>query len=905
MRENVGGFKYFVGINSLDQIATRDDRVCVLNILGGESSDVTPVGHVWSGGNVVCGTSPGRRGQVLETEAGPIPVYNNVREAIEAGHKFNCGVVYLPPTAADDGVVELIRVNPHLEKIFIPTEKMSVHDAREIRALAQARGIDVFGGNSLGVADSWSQVRIGGALGGDNPSDTLRKGSIAILSNSGGFTTTIAQYLRMAGWGTTTLVSSGKDVYIHYAAPEFAFAFGNDSRSKAAVLYAEPGGYYELDSDFTKPVVACVVGRWKSKLTRAVGHAGAMAGGGDDAKAKERWFMEKFGVDSLFTLENPVFSKKGAVVTNIADIPAALTAVMQANGVKPDFEPEGTTELKPWFGSNMGVALPAEIDLAVVKAIEPYAQQITQIDKQLGAIFSRETMKDASAVSQMDAKTQVTRLNGLSMLDAAQAPLEGNLGLALLKETGGENDRKLVSVAVGAYLNLHGTATLAAAQQSRDNGNAPNAVIAAALAVLGPRNFERAQSNARALSQAFAAAGLTNALDDKFDFAGAAKKAGSDTTALAAELTGDKPDPLAQAMLDGLKARGAHSAFIAYLRSVGGNPTRDAVLAAISCTLAWGPLVRKRISLLTVGCLPTWIQMFGAIIGASVDASRHEAGRFCGLDQADILGKRSVTEVAYRALLDQAPTDSDLFGFQTLIGLLLSNGPGTISAQGAKGAVSADGPEQPDRVQLNKALIGFLTHSGYAHGGNGYEGIAFLIEQFTDSGLVDPGAAEPGVDVAAIAKRAVENYAAYKAAKKESGSLDVAKLPGVNHPVFKNKAINHDPRERFIAELMSKRGERNVFHDFYRALVQGLFDNGVSRNVYCVNIDAVIAALLLKIVWSSYREQKVDGSKLETAAFTLFLYARMLGCAAEIDDHLNRGRNMDTRTPASQCRFIA
>ena len=26
---------------------------------------------------------------------------------------------------------------------------------------------------------------------------------------------------------------------------------------------------------------------------------------------------------------------------------------------------------------------------------------------------------------------------------------------------------------------------------------------------------------------------------------------------------------------------------------------------------------------------------------------------------------------------------------------------------------------------------------------------------------------------------------------------------------------------------------------------------------------------------------------------------------AEIDDHLNRGRNMDTRAPASSCRFVA
>jgi succinyl-CoA synthetase alpha subunit len=477
MKQSIGNFKYHVGIRSLAEIATREDRVCVLNILGGESSEVTPVGHAWSGGNVVFGTSPGRRGQVLATPAGDIPVYNNVREGLEAGHQFNCGVVYLPPSAADDGVVELIRVNPGLEKIFIPTEKMSVHDAREIRALAQQRGIDIFGGNSLGVADSWNQVRIG---------DTLKKGSIAILSNSGGFTTTIAQYLRMAGWGTTTLVSSGKDVYIHYAAPEFAFALGNDARSKAAVLYCEPGGYYELDAEYTKPVVACVVGRWKARLTRAVGHAGAMAGGGDDALAKERWFMDKFGVDALFTPERPACSSKGAVVTNIAHIPAALTAVMAANGVKPDFAPEGSMELKPWFGSNAGIVLPRDIDLPVVAALGPYDRQIKSLDSQVGAVFAREALKDASGVSQMDAKTQVTRVNGVSVLDSAQYPLEANVSLVLLKEPGGENDRKLVSAAVGAFVNLHGQTTLAAAQAAREAGNAPNAVLAAAVALLGP-----------------------------------------------------------------------------------------------------------------------------------------------------------------------------------------------------------------------------------------------------------------------------------------------------------------------------------------------------------------------------------------------------------------------------------
>src|SRR2546427_4321472 len=395
-KQGINDFKYFVGISSLAQIATRDDRVCVLNILGGESSDVTPVSHAYSGGNVVFGTAPGKGGQTLATPHGDIPVYNNVREGMQAGHRFNCGVVYLPPSAARDGVAELIRVNSELKKIFIITEKIAVHDAREIRAMGQQAGVDIFGANGLGVADAWNRVRIGGALGGGAPGDTPRPGSIAIFSNSRGFSTTIAQYLPMSGWGTTTVISSGKDVYIHYAAPEFAFALANDARSKAAVLYCEPGGYYELDAHFTKPLVACVVGRWKSKLTRAVGHAGAMSGGADDAVAKERWFMEMFGVDGIFTPEKPVLSAKGAVVTNIAHIPAALTAVMRENATRPDFAPEGNLALKPWFGSNLGIKLPQQLDLGVVAAMPPYDAQIAALNRQIGAVIPRQTMKDCS-----------------------------------------------------------------------------------------------------------------------------------------------------------------------------------------------------------------------------------------------------------------------------------------------------------------------------------------------------------------------------------------------------------------------------------------------------------------------------------------------------------------------------
>ncbi|HEU0282445.1 MAG TPA: hypothetical protein VFQ99_01575, partial [Gallionella sp.] len=842
---------------------------------------------------------PGRRGQVVETPAGNIPVYNNVREGMEAGHKFNVGVVYLPPSAVRDGVAELIRINPDVEKVVIITEKISVHDSREIRALGQQRGVDIFGGNCLGVADSWNQVRIGGALGGDNPGETLRKGSVAIFSNSGNFTTTIANYLSIGGWGTTTLISSGKDIYINYAAPEFAYAMSNDERTKAAVMYSEPGGYYEQDVVFDKPVVACVVGRWKATLTRAVGHAGAIAGSGDDARAKEKWFMDKFGVDDLYTPGNPVCSKKGAVVTNIAHIPQALTEVMRLNGVERDFKPEGNLELKPWFGDNQGLKLPASLDIPVVKALSPYDQQIAELLKNVGAIFPRQSMKDCSGSSVMDPKTQVTKVNNISILDTAKQPLESNLCLALVREHNDANDNALFNLAVAAHVNLHGEAMLAAADAAREAGNAPNTAISAAVALLGPKRVEGARQAADTLTELFAHSGLAKGDDEQAKITPATA-----TAEQLATLVGNAPDAKAEALLKAFDKRGAKSVFVRYLRSLKGHPTADAVIAALTTTVAWEPLMRKRISKLTVRNLPWYAHLFAVIIGASTESKNHQPGKFWGIDNQEILDSWTITQLGYLALLGEKPTEANLFPFQVMLGLIISNGVGTISAQGCKGAVSADGPESPERVQINKGMIGFLTHTGFAHGGNGYEGIQFLIESFSKTNLADASAANHGLDLKAMATEFALEFNKEKKAGKALG-LPVRNIPGVNHPVFKGQTVNYDPREVYIAELFAERGEKNVFHDFYRTLVQALYDNGVTSNVFCVNIDAIIAAMLLKLLWSRYRKGEFSESSMEMAAFTAFLFGRMAGCAGEIDDHINRGRNMDTRTPASSCTHVS
>jgi hypothetical protein len=313
--------------------------------------------------------------------------------------------------------------------------------------------------------------------------------------------------------------------------------------------------------------------------------------------------------------------------------------------------------------------------------------------------------------------------------------------------------------------------------------------------------------------------------------------------------------------------------------------------------------MRKRISRLTAETLPWYIRLYGVMVGASIPGGSHEQGSLCGVGREERFSRLSLDDFLFLAVTGRKPAVDQALPLRMLIGLLISNGPGSISAQGAKGAVSADGPQTPGRVQINKAMMGFLTHAGYSHGGNGFEAIAFLLGQFEGSGLTDPTNPNHGLDLKAMAVRFAEHWKAEKLRSKESGAAGPSALPGVHHPIFRGKAVNYDPRERFIAAVMGERGDYNVFHAYYRELVQALYDTGATRYVFCVNVDAVIAALLLALLWPDFRTGRLTRRDLENAAFNVFLYGRMIGAAAEIDDHLNRGRNMDMRTPQAQCAF--
>ncbi len=899
-------FPWFVGVHSLEELATKDSRACVINILGSESRGVTPVSHEYSGGNVVAGVQYGRSG-VLETKLGDIPVYPSVREVLAHGHAFDVGVVYLPPLGVAQAAAELVRTNEDLKRIVIVTEKVPAKDSAAVRALCQEAGVDVIGANSLGVANAWDHVRVGGSLGGDRPEEALRKGSIAIHSNSGNFTTTMSEYLRTAGFGISTAVSSGKDVYIHFALPEFLWAAQNDPRTKAVVLYVEPGGYYEriaLDLvlerrfGFTKPIVACVTGRWRKEVTRTCGHAGALAGNGEDAESKERWFDEYFGVP-VFDPRDPKVGRRGVRVSSIQFVPDAMKAVFEKMGEAPDFEPTGDLSLKPWLADSV-LPLPPDLAVKTVRALAPYDRQIQAITKEIGAHYLRQNMADRSGASRMSRKTQIAELHGKTVLDLSQRLMEENLYFSLAKVTPSADDLATTNLLMNLFLATEDR-WLDGVEAARANGALPNAYLASRLAAMGDdRTLSGARDVAHRLVDAVREFGVeegTTSYPPELD--GYARE-----HFLAAE--GPTPSAATALLLGEVKRSGKrcvalqtaqHVIAFAEREKLALRDPHEFLLATLVVSAFWKPMLEKRMTRQAVEDAVAYLACVAQVVACSVlDRAKNPLWKKVAGGKLSGAGA-SFTENAFKVLFGRAPDAQELMEFRTVVGLTVTNGPGTLSAKGAKESVSA-------RNDISMSYVGFLSNTGRAHGGNGVEAVEFLLKTFEGVPLDDPGRKEHGIDLAALANRTAKAYGAERKRGKESREAAVRPIPCVNHPVFRGQDVNVDPREQFVRSLLERQGITNVFLDFYHHLVRELFAEGVTKNVFCVNVDAVIAVITLKLVWKDLKAGRLSLRQVQDVGFLLFLFGRAIGTAAEVADHRDRGVDMDCRTPEDRLAFV-
>ena len=129
-------------------------------------------------------------------------------------------------------------------------------------------------------------------------------------------------------------------------------------------------------------------------------------------------------------------------------------------------------------------------------------------------------------------------------------------------------------------------------------------------------------------------------------------------------------------------------------------------------------------------------------------------------------------------------------------------------------------------------------------------------------------------------------------------------IPCINHPVFRGNKINVDPREQFVSGMLAEKGVYNAFWEFYRLLVKELYAEGVTKNVFCVNVDAVLAVITLKLVWKDYQAGRISLRQVQELAFTLFLFGRTIGATAEIADHRDRGMDLDCRTPERDLTYV-
>ncbi|CAG0982609.1 Succinate--CoA ligase [ADP-forming] subunit alpha [Geobacteraceae bacterium] len=901
-------FPYFVGVQSLHELANKHSRVCIMNIRGTESSLVTPVSHAYSGGNVVAGVQYGESSGTFETPAGDIPVFGSISDVIRNGVQFDTGVIYLPPTAVSHAVSEMCARNVDLKRIIIVTEKVPVRDSRLIRYGCQSRKVDVIGANTLGIANSWDQVRIGGALGGDSPGESLKKGSVAIYSNSGNFSTTISEYLKTAGFGTSTILSSGKDVYIHFALAEFLYCAENDPRTKAIVVYVEPGGYYEKQAldwieqgrfKLTKPIIACVTGRWKKNLTRSCGHAGAMAGCGDDAEAKEGWFDTYFGVPE-FDPGSPEVSQRGVRIKSIQDVPEAVNACMKLYGELPDFEPTGDLSLKPWFVNDQALSLPDDLRMKVVKAISPYGEEIEKSNQLIGARIIREPMRNRSGASSISPDDHSISLHGRELLDLIENPFGAICLYSVLKTMPDAGSMALVNPLLNWFA-ARGSEHIATVVRGRGNGCTPNASIAAEVLLAGNnRLFEDLRTASSWLIDQFHdEAGLDLAIDEEL-IAQKCHAAEPFPRMHREEGSGQWADYFGAL----LRNHGQETILTRFaqeysrMQNEAGedvDPLRP-LLAAMLTGLAWKPLVERRISRETAQDLGTYLGLNGVIVGVSPVApeKNHFWQQLHAPTDLAIL-ETDFSSTCFQVLFNRVPEDHELFAFNTLLNLTLTNGPGTLSAKGAKESVSA-------RNHIATAYAGFMTNTGLAHGGNGFEAVSYLLKTFADTDPYQADTEERESVFKRLASEATQEFVIRKKKAKLEGVTE--RIPCINHPVFRGKPENHDPREVRLRTLLKSRDVANPFLEYYHFLVKELHAEGISPCIYCVNVDAAIACISLDLFWEQLQQGELSEKEAQEIVFTLFLYGRMAGISAEIADHRSRGQDLDCRTLPEELVFL-
>lgn len=236
-----------------------------------------------NGTNVVGGVTPGKGGETFLDR----PLFNTVREAVEATGA-EASLVFVPPPFAADAIMEA--ADAGIKTAVCVTDGIPAQDMMQVkrflRRYPESRKMRLIGPNCAGI------ISPGKGFMGIMPPHIYMPGRIGIVGRSGTLGYEAASQMKALGIGVSTSVGIGGDPINGSSFRDILQLFEADSETDAVVLIGEIGGPQEAEAaawaqeHMSKPIVAYIAGLSAPK-GRKMGHAGAIVSAfGESAQEK-------------------------------------------------------------------------------------------------------------------------------------------------------------------------------------------------------------------------------------------------------------------------------------------------------------------------------------------------------------------------------------------------------------------------------------------------------------------------------------------------------------------------------------------------------------------------------------------------------------------------------------------